>query len=290
MKSVSFFASYFKGTEIPYYITVYLTELKKHFDDVVLLGSNSKLSENSTAFLSSNNIHVQLENNEGYDFGLWYKAFEKYDFTNVKQVALVNDSCVLFKSLSEVMEWSRRDGSDLQGITFSEAITKHIQSYFLLINQKAIPFVRDYFKKHKIIASIHDVITTYEVGLSKSLLQNGFTINAFTDNDGYKGEFSPYYHCINHHLSKGVPVIKSKIINASYRSDELNTLARMGFNINPDYYISLIKSTNQALIIDFDKLTRERKIQLSGMARAQYQLKVILIKLFRPLYKLVKGS
>lgn len=288
MKSVCFFASYFKGTEIPYYMTVYLTELKKHFDDVVLLGSNSKLSENSTEFLSKANIRVQLENNEGYDFGLWYKAFGKYDFKNVNKVALVNDSCILFKPLDEFIKWTHTDTSDMQSITYSEAVSKHLQSYFLVINAKAIPFVRNYFNQHQLKKSIHEVIATYEIGLSKALLSHGFTINSFIDNNGYKGEFSPYYHCIEYHILKGVPVIKKKIIQASYRSDELFTLARMNFTINPHHYIHRIKSGSQHAIIDFNKLIDSLPSQLSTLGLLKYHFTRIFISVFRPLYKLFK--
>lgn len=288
MKSVCFFASYFKGTEIPYYITVYLTELKKHFDEVVLLASNNTLSDNSTAFLSKNNISVQLENNEGYDFGLWYKAFQKYNFDQVYKIALVNDSCILFKPLDQFMKWAQSDTSDMQSITYSEAVSKHLQSYFLIINKKAIPFVCDFFNKNKVLDSIHEVIYNYEIGLSKALLKNGYSICAFIDNNGYKGEFSPYYHCINYHVSKWIPVIKKKIIQASYRKDELFTLARMNFNVKPDYYISLIVKNNRDLIIDFQKLVHDLPPHLKGVALLKYHAIRIAIKLFRPLYQLIK--
>ena len=289
MRSICFFASYFTGNRLPYYITVYLGELNKHFSEVVLLTSQNDLSIESIAFLKAENIRLQIEENEGFDFGLWYKAFQKNEIETYDQIALVNDSCILFKPLNEFMEWYRSNASDLQGITRSNAIAPHIQSYFLIINKKAIPFVKEYFEQHKLFKNISDVITVYEVGLSSFLISKGLKIDAFMDNNGYDGEFSPYYYCADYHMSKGIPVIKKKILFASYRKDELFTLARMRFNISPSHYINLIKKNCKNLILDLDKLRTDQENSISMMAKIKYAINHNLIAVIRPLIKLVKG-
>jgi rhamnosyltransferase len=289
MRSICFFASYFKGNKIPYYITVYLTELKKHFSEVVLLTSQNDLSIESIAFLKAENIRLQIEENEGFDFGLWYKAFQKNEIDTYDQIALVNDSCILFKPLNEFMEWSRSHASDLQGITLSNAIALHIQSYFLIINKRAIPFVKEYFEKHKLLKNISDVIAVYEVGLSSFLISKDLRIDAFMDNNGYNGEFSPYYYCVDYHISKGIPVIKKKILFASYRKDELFTLARMRFNISLSHYINLIKKNCKTIILDLEKLNTDQENSISIMAKIKYVINLNLIAVIRPLIKLVKG-
>jgi rhamnosyltransferase len=289
MRSICFFASYFKGNKIPYYITVYLTELKKHFSEVVLLTSQNDLSIESIAFLKAENIRLQIEENEGFDFGLWYKAFQKNEIDTYDQIALVNDSCILFKPLNEFMEWSRSHASDLQGITLSNAIAHHIQSYFLIINKRAIPFVKEYFEKHKLLKNISDVIAVYEVGLSSFLISKDLRIDAFMDNNGYNGEFSPYYYCVDYHISKGIPVIKKKILFASYRKDELFTLARMRFNISLSHYINLIKKNCKTIILDLEKLRTDQENSISIMAKIKYAINLNLIAVIRPLIKLVKG-
>jgi hypothetical protein len=289
MRSICFFASYFKGNKIPYYITVYLTELKKHFSEVVLLTSQNDLSIESIAFLKAENIRLQIEENEGFDFGLWYKVFQKNEIDTYDQIALVNDSCILFKPLNEFMEWSRSHASDLQGITLSNAIALHIQSYFLIINKRAIPFVKEYFEKHKLLKNISDVIAVYEVGLSSFLISKDLRIDAFMDNNGYNGEFSPYYYCVDYHISKGIPVIKKKILFASYRKDELFTLARMRFNISLSHYINLIKKNCKTIILDLEKLNTDQENSISIMAKIKYVINLNLIAVIRPLIKLVKG-
>ena len=282
MKSVCFFASYFSGTEIPYYITVYLTELKRHFSEVVFLTTEKNLSKNAIDFLEKNSIQFFIEINEGFDFGLWYKAFQKIDSEQYDQVALINDSCVLFKPLTEFMNWSKTDKSDLQGMTYSEAIAPHIQSFLLIINKNAIKPVKDYFAANGIIKDIKEVIKTYEVGMSTYLVSKGFTISAYMAKEDAKSEFSPYYSHVKDHLRQGIPLIKKKILFSSYRKDELFTLARMNFDLNEKVYIDIIKQKNKNLILSFDELYQSgQKTTLDFYDRLKYNVTRLSVQLYR---------
>jgi hypothetical protein len=186
------------------------------------------------------------------------------------------------------MAWSRSNSADVQGMTISEAITPHIQSYFLLFNKPAIAPMLDYFQKHKMYAHVSDVIRHYEVGMSADLAAKGLKLAAYIDNNGYKGEFSPYYYCVKYHLSKGMPLIKKKILFSSYRRDELSNLARMGLKLSPEYYVSLIKQYNAALLIDLNRLLRENKPQMNAVGILKYNITRLFFKLGRPVYKLFK--
>ncbi len=288
MNSICFFASYFPGKDLPYYITVYLKELKKQFSEVVLLTSQKELSEQTHIFLKEGGIRVILEENDGFDFGLWYKAFQKHDTLKYDRVALVNDSCILFKPLDEFMTWAGNNTASMQGMTRSEAISPHLQSYFLIINKSALPATIHYFEKHKVYKNIGEVILNYEVGLSKYLLSKGFTLAAFIDNNGYNGEFSPYYYCIEYHLQKGIPLIKKKIMYSSYRKDELFTLARMNFCINPEYYVTAIKKVCSNPLIDFELLLRDKENSMSSLEHIRYKWYSLSIRIFQPFYKWIK--
>ncbi|MBL7932743.1 MAG: hypothetical protein JNL60_12615 [Bacteroidia bacterium] len=288
MKSLCLFASYFKSESVPYYVHVYLKELKRQFEDVYFLTSKEKLHETDESVLKRNNIHILHLQNKGFDFGLWYQALQKIDVNAHNSLALVNDSCVLFKSLDGFMNWAERDLSDIKGMTRSEAIFPHLQSYFLLLNKKAIPYLLSYFNEHKLLKDISDVIQIYEVGLSRFWYEKGLTISSYLDNDGYTGEFSPYYFCVEEHIKKGIPLIKKKIIYCSYRRDELHTLARMNFNIDRGHYFSLL-SGKKDLIIDLNILKSEG-IKMSGWEIAVYNLKRFAIRLLRPIYKLIKNA
>jgi len=289
MKSICLFAAYFSGDSIPYYVTIYLKELKKQFGEVLFLSSTKSLSDSSTDFLNKEDIQFFSAENKGYDFGLWYLAFQKLDIETYDQIILVNDSSILFRSLDEFVNWTKASSADVKGITYSEAIYPHLQSYFLVLNKKAIRLTSDYFRKHKILNAISDVILTYEVGLSRYLQEHGLKIAAFMDNDVYTGEFSPYYHCIDYHLAKGVPMIKKKIIFSSYRKTELFTLARMDFNIDRGHYFRKIKENSKELIIDLRKL-KAQKPEMNFFQKIKYNLSRHFIRAFKPLYKKIKRA
>jgi lipopolysaccharide biosynthesis protein len=285
--NICLFASYFTGKSIPYYVRVYLKELKEHVKELVFLNDHSDLDPESLQFLKDNQITLQIEKNEGFDFGVWYKAFQSRDLSTFDHVLLVNDSCVLFRSLDPFFKWAEKDDSDVKGMTYSEAVTPHVQSYFMLLNKKAVNLASAYFNEHGIKSDIREVIRTYELGLNKHFTDNDLKLSSFVNNNGYNGEFSPYYKCVDLHLQQGIPLIKKKILFVSYRKDELPNLARMGLNIDADHYYSKIKE-NTDLVIDPDRLQREDPPQMSSSEIGVFNFKRSLIKLFRPLYKVFK--
>ncbi len=271
---------------MPYYVKVYLTQLRKNFSKTILL-SSKQLTKEDSEFLKLENIEYQLEKNEGFDFGLWYKAFQKINVSDYDQIALVNDSCVLFRSLEPFMAWVAKDKADVKGMTYSEAITPHIQSYFMILNKKAIGLTASYFKEHNLKTDINEVIKIYELGLNAYFTDNKLKLAAFVDNDGYQGEFSPYYKCVDYHLQKGIPVIKTKILFASYRKDELPNLARMGLNIEVDHYYQLM-AKQRDLLIDPIEFKKQNPPQMNSVDVLAFNLKRSLIKIVRPAYKAVK--
>jgi lipopolysaccharide biosynthesis protein len=274
MKSICFFSSYFEGAKLPYSIEVYLLELSKHFKEVVLLTNTKELNNDAKEFLNKHQIQVMLIQNEGFDFGMWYKAFQKFPITSYEQVALVNDSTLLFAPLSKFMNWAAQAKLDCCGFSESYAISFHIQSYFLLLNAKAIQLSAVYFEQTGILPHIKQVIEKYEVGMCSFFLEKGLKLGAYLSNKGYKGEFSPYYYLIDSHLRQGAPLIKKKIIFSSYREDELFTLIRMNFALETEPYIELIKSLHpNDLILDFKKAQMDFPNRIS-----KYQLRVYNLK------------
>ncbi|MCD6067584.1 MAG: hypothetical protein K0S33_2410 [Bacteroidetes bacterium] len=291
MNSICFFASYFNGERIPYYIRFYLHEFKKQFTKVVFVSGNPVLDEESKAFLTSHDIQLMQEKNEGFDFGLWYKALQKHSIDTYEQVALINDSAVLVKPLDEFFDWMKTVKADVYGMTESAAVSRHLQSYFLVLNKNTLPLLKDYFEKNGIKKTIGEVISTYEIGLSTFLLQKGYHLAAYMGNKNYRGEFSPYYYLLKDHIRQGVPLIKKKIIYSSYRKQELGTLARMNFETDPEVYIDLIKQANKdRVLIDFDRLKRDAVQGMTGSDRFMYALKRLFYTIFRPVYRLIKNK
>ena len=131
------------------------------------------------------------------------------------------------------------------------------------------------------------IVISLSIGLNKYFTDKGLKLASFVDNDGYQGEFSPYYKCVDHHLQKGIPVIKTKILFSSYRKDELPNLARMGFDIDVDHYYQLM-AKQKDLLIDPIEFKKQNPPQMSSVDVLAYNLKRSLIKLVRPAYKAIK--
>jgi lipopolysaccharide biosynthesis protein len=285
MKSLCLFASYLPSNTLPYYVKVYLEELKKHFSEVQLLG-HVKLESKDEEYLKQSGVDYIRELNEGYDFGLWYKALKAIDTATYDRIALVNDSCILFKPLKSFMNALEQSRADVYGMTCSEAISLHVQSYFLILNKKAIAPALAYFDQTGIGHNLQEVIRMYEVGLSRHLIERGLRLEAFVDNKDYKGEFSPYYHLLDHHLKQGIPLIKKKIIFSSYRKDELFTLARMNFKIRPEKYIDSILNDRES-ILKREELMKDISGSLSALQRLRYatlRLGIHSLKSFKNLF------
>lgn len=283
MNSLCLFAAYIEGPDLPYYVRVYLSELRRHATDLVFLSSQHELSESARNFLKEQRIELQLEKNEGFDFGLWYKALMKREVGAYDRLLLVNDSCVLFSSLDKFMTWCEHDEAAINGMTQSDAIAPHLQSYFLVIKKQAIAITLEYFQRHKLLKKIQEVISTYEVGLSKHWQSNGHKIRAFVSNQIQGSEFSPYFLEVKWHLQQGLPLLKKKILYSSYRKDELFTLARMDFDIAPETYINLVKTSGIPLLISFEDLMRERGRGMSAFVKWRYGLTRFLIRFYKKL-------
>jgi lipopolysaccharide biosynthesis protein len=283
MQSICLFSSYFNQPGIPYYVKFYLEQIIPYFSETIFITNEKELDEDSNYFLNVNNISLLKVDNEGWDFGMWYKAIAQLDATHYHQIALVNDSCILFKQPLDFFDWLKRSDADVCGVTDSNAISYHLQSYFLVFNQKAIPEMLNYFDQHKLLKGVSDVIETYEIGLSNTLLKKGLQLSACYSSKNYHGEFSPTFYFTEKLLKQGMPMIKKKIIFASYRGPELFTLARMNFNIDADHYIDLIKRITKQPLIDFERVKKDQKHEMNMVDRLVYHAKRNFIQMYRKL-------
>jgi len=258
MGSLCLFSSFFTGDSIPYYIKIYLEELNRHFGEIIFLTNEKNLNPEDKNYLIRNNFQLRMYKNEGYDFGMWYKAFIEFPVNDYDRIALINDSCILFKKLDSFSEWVDRSDFDVYGMTDSNAISYHIQSFFMVLKKASIVHVKNYFTEQKIKENIKDVIFHYEVGLSTYLLKMKMKLAANFTNKNYFGEHNPILFFSDELIRKGIPLIKKKIIYCSFRNEEYLSLMRMNFNIDPRHHIELIKKINgNNLIVDFDFVTKD---------------------------------
>jgi len=250
MNSICFFSSYFTSPEIPGYITYYLSQLKRYFRTVVIYINDHTVDERQLSALRSAGIEYRMVKNEGFDFGMWYKAFREFDVNEYDRIGLVNDSCILFAPPDRLFQWIDSSDCDYCGFSGSNAIAYHVQSYFIVIKKKAIGHVARYFEKTGVLSGVHEVIRRYEVGLSEYLAAAGIKTGAMFSFSDYRGEFNPVILYCEDLIRQKVPLIKKKILRFSFRPEEMFTLMRMNFRSSPHYYAALIGRHNPDARLD----------------------------------------
>ena len=256
MNSICLFSSYFQGGEIPYYVKVYLEELGNYFEEVVLLTNIKELNNSEKEYLTKHHIQSRLYDNEGMDFGMWHKALGEFN-KDYDRIGLINDSCILLKSLQPFFDWVNLSSLDYAGMITTGKVSLHIQSYFLVVNKNAIGHVRKFFEVNGIKKTYKGIIMNYEIGLSEYLLANGMKIGGFYDYSARK-DVNPAFILAGELIKKGSPIIKKKILSHTYYVGDYLTWFRNNFIIDHRYYVALIKDVCKGnLIVDIDKVVLE---------------------------------
>lgn len=228
---VCLYASYDNSNNIKEYVKYYLLELLKYYHVIFITNARDIIADDIN-FLYRNNIEFKFVKNEGMDFGMWYKGMIGYNLDSYDEIALVNDSCILFGNLDYFIKMFDDLEDGFYGMTDSNQISYHIQSYFLHFKgRNIINDLLDYFKTHGIISSSdnRDIINIYEIGLSDFLINKGHKCKSIFDNNNFEGENISVINFLELY-EKGYPMIKKKLIKMSFLDHELKWLHNNGFN------------------------------------------------------------
>ncbi len=241
---VCLFSSYSDKPKIDNYIKFYLEMLKPHFDKVILLTNMRRLENDDISFLNKIDVTLKMVENEGYDFGMWYKGLQDLDINELEQLAFVNDSCILFNSLDKVMQFVNTCDYGYCGITDSNQISYHLQSYFTVAKgRKAIKAIHNYYNDKGVMVDddVRDVIENYEIGLPNFLTKSGIKVGSLYKYSDYPKSPNICLMSAKDIIDKGCPLIKKKLIYKTFRDHELSFLHHHGFDLNFDY-ITQIKN------------------------------------------------
>lgn len=209
-----------------------MDELAKFFDEVIL-SSNHRILKNIPTL--AKNVSIQFHKNKGYDFGRFYTIYRSIESEKYYRIACVNDSNILINSLTNVLNFEDIDHFDFWGLLDSyekpwfvaSTDNYHIQSHFLIFNQKAIDALPEYFqsvdmneffneKNNKILRQ--KVIIHWEIGLSQFMRSMGLNIGHFIDTREITNNYKMHEDInISHKLYEellinGYPLIKKKAI------------------------------------------------------------------------------
>ena len=242
-KRVAIFAGYTPEGKISEAQIYYLQELKKVVDNIIFV-ADSQIFEEELNKIKDSVCYCDFERHKGYDFYSYKKGIEyaknRGFFDGAEQLILCNDSCYApifpFEDSFNKME---KIGCDFLGYTqnrLNEGKTppekEHLQSYFLVFNKNV--FISNIFKNFfsTIIPekSVEKVIEKYELTLTKTLNDAGFTGKTFIPD-----EIPNIDNTINKTLYPNtlikqykMPLVKVKVFNNKFisriKEDSFDTL------------------------------------------------------------------
>lgn len=128
------------------------------------------------------NVTLLRRPNLGYDFGSWATALARYpQILAAPQVLLVNDSLAgPFRPMDHLLAKFDESAADVWGLTDTSQFAHHLQSYCLGFKGGCLaePPLAQFWRSIRVERSRDDVIWRYEIGLSRLLRLEHFSIDA----------------------------------------------------------------------------------------------------------------
>lgn len=182
---VCLFSSYSYSQEISDYIIEYLKLLCKNGFKIVFISTSSLEEKKFDPLNKLCDVIIEREN-VGLDFASWQCALKEFDFgKSFKELLLVNDSVLpVNDKLEEIFSKMSKKNCDVWGITESDEFGKHLQSYFLHLNQNVVisPEWENFWKTLPLCRDKRTLVYNYEIKLSKVLAKK-FSFSSYINND-----------------------------------------------------------------------------------------------------------
>lgn len=184
--NLCFFAHYSSSGIVNDYVLYYVQKLKDLGYAVVLCTSTTILAEEKEK-LKDQVVGILTQENYGWDFGLWKSALLHLkdtirNISEIETILIANDSVYgPFFDLSEIFLEMKRGHFDLWAMSESYEVDRHIQSYFIVFNQKVIrsSFFWNFWEQVRYYFDKQAVIDNYELRLKALFEKEGFSCGAF---------------------------------------------------------------------------------------------------------------
>ena len=200
------FVHYDRDNMVDDYVYYYLEELQKNASHLIFI-STAQLLKKDVENLSHYCSEVIIRENVGYDFMSYKTGLHNFNYQDYDELVICNDSVYgPLYPLEDVFESMSQDSCDFWGITDNTDFYYHLQSYFMVFKKNVIQSnaFKRFWEQVKVLHNKDDIIQKYEIGLTRTLLDNGFTSSVYT-------KFQPTnIQKINIFLKKFTP---SKIVN-----------------------------------------------------------------------------
>ena len=289
-RRVAVFASYSADGVLPPQVQPYLEGLRPLVERIVVVCDND-LAPDQRACLLGLADHVITGRHGEYDFGS-YKRGEAWArdagwLDDADDLILCNDSCFgPVGSFAPMFTHMDARHLDFWGATDSQEIHPHLQSFFVVLNWHVFQSraFRDFVGSITKQPNVHEVIKKYEIGLTKTLAEAGYSWGAMVENrlEGVHPN-DPTYRNITLHpilsMGMGLPLVKAKALRSVADNVEGPNRALEWLKNNSDtIYQAAISNLNIARFLDTGRIgfsmimpTRNRAWCISDAIRSAMQ-------------------
>jgi len=176
------FAHYDAQGEVKRYIQHYLRALREVSSRIVFI-TTASLDDRSLAVAQRLTDQVLERRNIGFDFCMWRDALEVTDISAWDEIVLTNSSVFgpLFP-LATAFQNMADQNVDMWSMTENHEIAWHLQSYFLVMRRSvhSSPAFAQFWSSVLPYRDKWQVVLSYEIGLSRWLLGNGYRLQSYT--------------------------------------------------------------------------------------------------------------
>lgn len=180
MKRVAVLAHYDVDSIMSSYVEAVVSQLLNVCDRIVVVSTSGII--NSVNVLSDSRISLITRDNIGYDFISYKVGIESiHDLISYDQLIVLNDSFYTLPNFNIQLVLEESIKFDIYGLTFSNQIKRHLQSYFVCFNKPALVskwfslFWKNIYPYKRKLKIVYD----YEVGLNTTAEKAGLTVGAF---------------------------------------------------------------------------------------------------------------
>lgn len=160
--------------------------------DRLLFVSSTALSPREVERAGAHADTVILRENEGLDFGSWQRGLAELRLDDVDELVLTNSSLVgPVRPLAEVFAQMEPRECDFWGLTEGLTPLRHLQSYFLVFRRRALRSAafQSFWSSVLPYREKAQVVLSYEVGLSRFLIERGLRPGVLFPYESVMSEF-----------------------------------------------------------------------------------------------------
>lgn len=244
-------AGFFPGNSVPETTRLWIQAVQAISQRVVLVFDNPEPLHYPASW-NSENCKALFKSHGEYDFGSYKRGLEWAEsrgwLEEASHVLFFNDS--VYGPLSDLelsIKPMLQRTDEAWGLTASNQITPHLQSFFLILGISTLqrPVVRKIFDSATQQKSRQAVIEKYELGLSKALLAEGLSLKALLPTDqrtSCSGErmINPTAWPLSA-VELGLPVLKKRALLDEFSNQEgFSETCRMVATRNPELWQALL--------------------------------------------------